>query len=774
VVDVVRIGLNNAGWAVALALAAAVVARLWRQRPALAHGLWLLVLLKLVTPGLVSVSLPGLEPTRVEDSLNERDPGSLSAIVSETPGPGIDQVPGTAESFEPGPAITRADEPLITPGTSEGLEPRRAKAWTWQPFLVVLWLAGAGAWWLALAVQTSRFGRIVCAASPASEALRQQSRRIAERLGLRRFPEILLVPARMPPMLWAIFGRPRVLLPEALWQKFDDAQRDSVLAHELAHLRRGDHWVRRLEAAVLGLYWWNPIAWWARREVERAEEQCCDSWVTWALPGSAPAYAEALVATADFLSGSCPRSPWPLGASGVGRVPLLKGRLSMILRTPMTRPAPRALLVLAAMTLPFLPSWASGQAPTETPKQDPAPVPTQKPAPSVPATKPYADLPKAENGPDDPRVKVAQPIVREVRDYADFLGRIEAVKSAEIRARVSGAIEAVEFVPGAPVKQGDLLFKIDSRQYQAEHDRAQATMQRAEARRRQALSVVARNDRMLKRDPLIVPKEDQERARDQVAEAAAEVALAKPSVDLASLNLDFTNVRAPFDGKVVNILVNPGEVVAADTRTLATVVSVDPVCVAFDVDERTIIRLNRAHREGEIKQGPASRMRVEVRLLAEEGDRTLVGEVAPVALQINPATGAAPFRAILANKDRDLLPGMSASVRLLPGPPREAVLVPFHAVNQSTREIKVVHENGRLELRRINIGATYGNLFAVEGVKPSEWFVVNIGDARASIYYGDQTKDGRLSLMPITPERVTLPFAADPKGATDPTPSKAK
>jgi RND family efflux transporter MFP subunit len=239
--------------------------------------------------------------------------------------------------------------------------------------------------------------------------------------------------------------------------------------------------------------------------------------------------------------------------------------------------------------------------------------------------------------------------------------------------------------------------------------------------------------------------------------------LAQSSVDLASLNLDFTNVRAPFDGKVVNVLVDPGEVVAADVRTLATVVSVDPVCVAFEVDERTIIRLNRARNEGEIKQGPASRMPVEVRLLAEEADRTLVGEVVPVALQINPATGTSTFRAILANKDRDLLPGMSASVRLLTGPPHEAVLVPFHAVNQPTREIKIVSEDGRLELRRINVGLMFGNFFAVEGVKPSEWFVVNIGDARANIYYGDQTKDGRLSLMPIKPERVKLSFPADPK-----------
>ncbi len=104
-------------------------------------------------------------------------------------------------------------------------------------------------------------------------------------------------------MIWAPIGLPRLLLPENLWDRLDERQQDTVLIHELAHLRRRDHWVRRLEAVVLGLYWWSPVAWWARRQVEQAEEQCCDSWVLGELPEAAEAYAEALVATAVFLSG---------------------------------------------------------------------------------------------------------------------------------------------------------------------------------------------------------------------------------------------------------------------------------------------------------------------------------------------------------------------------------------------------------------------------------------------------------------------------------------
>src|SRR5262249_43606919 len=143
----------------------------------------------------------------------------------------------------------------------------------------------------------------------------------------------IMLPALVPPMVWVpLAGRSHLVLPEDLWTSLEPAQQDAVLAHELAHLRRRDHWVRRLEALVCGLYWWYPVAWWARREIERAEEECCDHWVLWALPAAAAAYAETLVATAVFLAGE--RRLLPIGASGVGRLHPLKGRLEMILSEP--------------------------------------------------------------------------------------------------------------------------------------------------------------------------------------------------------------------------------------------------------------------------------------------------------------------------------------------------------------------------------------------------------------------------------------------------------
>src|SRR5262249_38676773 len=224
--------------------------------------------------------------------------------------------------FPPGDEVTSA---LLIPGL------------TWQHAVLGLWLAGSLAWWGLITLRVLRFRRLLRHAVPAGLSAQERTRQLASRLGLRRCPAVLLLPAAVPPMLWAVVGAPRVLLPAALWERLTDAQRDTLLVHELAHLRRGDASVRRLELLVLGLYWWHPVAWWACRALAEAEEACCDAWVVWALPEQAETYAAALVETVAFLSGS--RQALPAGASGIGRVKHLKRRLRMIVReTP-----PRAL-----------------------------------------------------------------------------------------------------------------------------------------------------------------------------------------------------------------------------------------------------------------------------------------------------------------------------------------------------------------------------------------------------------------------------------------------
>jgi hypothetical protein len=188
------------------------------------------------------------------------------------------------------------------------------------------------------------------------------------RLGLRDCPEVVLLPARVAPLLWAVGGRVLVCLPEELVRSMDPAALDTLVAHELAHFRRRDHWVRALEFVTLGLYWWNPVAWCARRRLRDAEEECCDAWVVAALPGMGRTYATALVDALEFLADE-PRAA-PLAACGIGGVSDLKRRLTMIMRGK----TPQALgwtgaLVLAGLValLPLWPRPAEARADEDDP-----------------------------------------------------------------------------------------------------------------------------------------------------------------------------------------------------------------------------------------------------------------------------------------------------------------------------------------------------------------------------------------------------------------------
>ncbi len=170
--------------------------------------------------------------------------------------------------------------------------------------------------------------------------------------------------ARILPMLWgSMLGRRRLVFPDGLWTHFHSIQKDAVLAHELAHVMRRDHWVRRLETIVMGLYWWFPVASWSRRQLVRAEEECCDALVLGAQPASAAVYADGLVATAAFISGL--RLPLPLGVTGAGRVRPIKRRLNMLfeeskrdIRAGATR---RGLIVMGVLALPLLPALTLGK-----------------------------------------------------------------------------------------------------------------------------------------------------------------------------------------------------------------------------------------------------------------------------------------------------------------------------------------------------------------------------------------------------------------------------
>jgi beta-lactamase regulating signal transducer with metallopeptidase domain len=314
-----RIALSNAVAATILALAALLVSRVCR-RPALTHALWLLVLVKLITPPLRAIEFdwPGAQESGAV--LASAPHAAIADLPEEFPTsdmqPDAAELEMTSERIEIGTPALACQEPAKTvpelDNAAEGAEPVGSAEgsflaripWSWA--LGVGWLIGSGAWLALLVSRTWRFHRLLQPARRARPALQEEVNQLARSLGLARSPEVWLIPGRISPMVWALALRPRIYLPVELWAALDDDQRRALLLHELAHLRRGDHWVRALEIVTTCLFWWHPVVWWAQRELREAEEQCCDAWVLWAMPGAARRYALALVETLDFLSEAQP------------------------------------------------------------------------------------------------------------------------------------------------------------------------------------------------------------------------------------------------------------------------------------------------------------------------------------------------------------------------------------------------------------------------------------------------------------------------------------
>jgi hypothetical protein len=218
-------------------------------------------------------------------------------------------------------------------------------------------------------------------------------------MGLRRAPRIRLADAHIPPVLWP--GPPcEILLPAALAESLPDDELDAMLAHELGHVRRRDHWTRALELLAVAVFWWHPVVWWARRNLRAAEESCCDALVVRTLGDRSRSYADALVKTLEFLT-CAPHRPVPALATGAGDFHRLKERLTMIVNRSSARPLSpwkhRTVLALALGALAVGPSWTAAETSGDPPPAPPAveaPAVEAPPAPEAPPSVPFGADPE--------------------------------------------------------------------------------------------------------------------------------------------------------------------------------------------------------------------------------------------------------------------------------------------------------------------------------------------------------------------------------------------
>ncbi len=356
------------------------------------------------------------------------------------------------------------------------------------------------------------------------------------------------------------------------------------------------------------------------------------------------------------------------------------------------------------------------------------------------------------DAPPPPTVTVAQPLARSILEYDDHVGRFEASQSVEIRPRVSGQLVAVHFRDGDIVRRGQLLFTIDPRPFAAALAEARARLAAAQSALALSQSEYARAARLI--DDEAVSQEEVDSLRAAVRNNQAQVAAAQAVVRQRSLDLEFTGVRAPITGRVSDRRIDLGNLVAANESMLTTLLALDPIYFSFDASEALALRAQRERRDG-----GAAPTEVEIRL-QDESDYNWRGRVDFTDNAIDSGSGTLRGRAVIANPELFLTPGMFGNMRLAAAAPRQALLVPDAAVqnDQARKIVLVVERNGTVGVRPVELGPRVGTLRAIRsGLRPTDRVVVEgVQFARP----GSQVN-----------VRTTRVAAANPRAAAAPSPA---
>lgn len=524
-----RLLLTNAAAAGLLALGAWAASRLV-QRPAVVHGLWLLALARLVTPPVLP--LPVLPEWRSPPAVS-----GAPAVAGIAPRAGAGPIVA-APVRSAAPAALAVD--LAPPQRGRAAAGPEAAGLGLASRLVLLIGLIATTWLTAR--RFARFRRLLEHAVPAPAPVVARAAEIAHRLRLRRVPPVLLVPARIPPMLWPASGGPRLLIPGDLLPQLREEERDALLAHELAHLRRRDHWVRLLEVATTALFWWYPVTWWARGALRRAEERCCDEWVLRLLPASASAYAEGLLKSLTFVSRE--GVALPAAASGAGPARDLETRLKEIL---MTRPRPQlglrlrlALAAGAAVGLAVFPTQAQTRSDPPEDRTPPAP----------------AAAPRAAAPPSAARAIAARPSHRPARLAAPAATALPALAAAPAAASTAPTVAATAPQAPAPATaRGGAPDEVAERELEAQR-RALEKERRALRDRQRALERQSLELESLAEQEEMRAEAARLRAQGSAEQAAVvekRIAAAKGRFEVMRRRLELEAEQAALEGKLEQV-----------------------------------------------------------------------------------------------------------------------------------------------------------------------------------------------------------------------------
>ncbi len=408
---------SNALVATGLALGVALLSRVWKNTAAI-HLLWVIVLFKFFTPPIVTAQLPFAANWLSSATHTELLDRPAASLAFESSKQAATRIAANAGDFAmTNNAVNR--ERCVSPVLVDG------KPWSLTAILATIWILGSVCIAISYTIRVRRFARLLQDVDQPSRDISTTVDRLAGQLGLRRVPSVVMTPCVVPPLVWCVGLRPRLILPARLFDRLSETSQAAVLAHELTHIRRGDYLVRFLELAATTLFWWHPVVWWACAQLHDLEEQCCDSRALELVPNQARAYAAALVDTLEFLSEQ-PRVLVPL-PTAIYSAGSLSRRIRMLAQNHTSRLHVRSVALVAVIAaLPLVVAFA-GEAPekkSETAKaaDEPASAPVLSGRVTNKAGEPLAGA----------RVRVAIPATdMRFLDERPKLKKLEAIADGE-------------------------------------------------------------------------------------------------------------------------------------------------------------------------------------------------------------------------------------------------------------------------------------------------------------------------------------------------------
>jgi RND family efflux transporter MFP subunit len=358
---------------------------------------------------------------------------------------------------------------------------------------------------------------------------------------------------------------------------------------------------------------------------------------------------------------------------------------------------------------------------------------------------------RAQGAPPPPPVTVAKPIVKDVEEWDEFIGRFEAVDQVDIRSRVSGYLDKVEFVDGAMVKAGDRLFVIDQRPYWTAYQQAEADLKSSKARLDFAQTDLERAESLRKSGNVSEQIFDQR--RQSLLTARAEVDRDQATLNRAKLDMEYTEIKAPIAGRISRRLVSVGNLVNANETLLTNIVTMDPIYFYFDIDERSYLDylsagLNGTRASEEMGNAFVALTNERIPLPTRKGRLDFLDN------RLDQASGTIRGRAVFANKDGDLTPGLFGRIRVLGAAMHRGVLLPEEAfaTDQDKRIVYVVGPDNKVSTKQVRMGPHIDGYRVVrEGLDGSETVVIN----------------GLMRVRPgavVDPKLVVLPPARDRTG----------